>query len=226
MKKTYVMAGAVCLVVGSLVQVMQYLISPISGDMPTALLLEKATTHHDALAFSLVLDIPLLLIVPAVLFAGYLAGSRTSLFAGVATAVCLLSGISAGVLIANDVVVYEGSTLPDRVSAVALVDGYANNFMVLSLTVFYLLSHVVGFALLGIALWRSRAVPVVIAAGLAVWPLLEMVGYGNNNTWIAGTGYALQAIAFCFCAAKLVGKERTSTDASMQPAAVTPQWSS
>ena len=202
--KPFQVAGAASLVIGSLAVLVQYLVTPLSGQMKPAEIVEKAVRHHHALGWALALDVPAMLVIPAVLFVGYLAGSRTSTFAGVATALCLVPAIGGVVLFANDAVVFEAAKLSDRAAATAMVDGYANNAMIGGVTLVYLLSHLVGFPMLAFALRRTAAVPVWVAVALGLWPFLEMAGYAADTKAVAAVAYTLLAVGYVMCAVSLV----------------------
>lgn len=208
--RQFTVAGAVCLVVGSLAVFVQYLVTPISGDMSASELVAKAADHHKALGWALALDVPAMLVIPAVIFVGYLAGSRTSTLAGIATALCLVPAIGGVVLFANDAVVYEAAKLSDRHSAATIVHGFENNAMIATVSGIYLLTHLIGFILLGIALHRRGAVPVWAAIAIAIWPIAEMVGYATGAKAVAAVGYGLLAIGYVVCAATLLGARSTN----------------
>jgi hypothetical protein len=91
----------------------------------------------------------------------------------------------------------------DRAGAVALVEGYESGGVVTGLVVLYLVGHVVGFILLGIALIRSRAVPVWAGVALCIWPLAEMGGEGSGVWIVAAVGFALLLAGFAACAVRL-----------------------
>ena len=206
--KPFRAAGAASLVIGSLAVLVQYLVTPLSGQMKPAEVVEKAARHHQALGWALALDVPAMLVIPAVLFVGYLAGSRTSTFAGVATALCLVPAIGGVVLFANDAVVFEAAKLTDRAAAAAMVDGYQNNALIGGVTLFYLLTHLVGFPMLGIALRRTAAVPIWAAVAVGLWPFPEMAGYATDTKALAAAGYALLAIGYVASAVSLVRADR------------------
>ncbi len=105
---------------------------------------------------ALAMDVAILLVIPAVLFAGHLAGSRTSLLAGIATVLCFVPMLGSVVLLAFDALVFEASTQADRAAAADLVEAFQTDAFVIGVTGVYLLTHVVGFLLLGLCLWRAR----------------------------------------------------------------------
>jgi hypothetical protein len=201
-------AGVVCLVGGSVAVFVQYLVTPVSGSLTVAELLDKVSAHTDAMRLALILDVPLTLVIPAVLFVGGLAGARTSWLASIGVALCLVPGLGGMVLIAQDALLYEAAAQPDRAAAVSLVTGYQDNGMVAGLTIGYLTAHAVGFVLLGVALWRATATPVWAAVAVAVWPLLEMAGYASDLRVVAAVGYGLLVIGYGACAAGLIRAHR------------------
>lgn len=208
--KHFVWSGVVCLVVGSLAVFVQWLVTPVDATLKTPQLVAKVAEHHHAMGWALALDVPVLLVFPAVLYAGHLARAGTSLFAGVATALCFLPMLGAVLLLGVDALLYEAATQPDRAAAADLVDAFINNPFVGGLTVVYLVTHVVGFIMLAIALWRARAVPVWACVCLAVWPVLEMGGYAAGGKLVAAVGYGALLAGYCACAAALVREGRTS----------------
>lgn len=75
----YTLAGMISLIGGGLAIVAQYLVTPLNGGNPTTPeLLDTVAAHHTAMAWTLALDVPLLLAAPAMLFVGALARMRTS----------------------------------------------------------------------------------------------------------------------------------------------------
>jgi hypothetical protein len=60
----------------------------------------------------------------------------------------------------------------------------------------FLLGHVVGQILLGIAVWRTRIAPWWFGLALIVSGPLQMVGGGSNSVAIASTGWFLNAVVF------------------------------
>ena len=199
-----VWSGVICLVVGPLAVLAQWLITPVDATLKTPALVAKAAEHHGAKGWVLALDVPLLLVFPAVLYAGYLARAGTSLFAGVATAVCFVP-MHGGVLLGGvDALLYEASSRPDQKAAADLVDGFIKIPFVSGFTTVYLLTHVIGFILLAIALRRVRVVPAWACVCLAVWPIIEMGGYVAGGKGVAAVGYAALAAGYAACAAALL----------------------
>jgi hypothetical protein len=202
-------AGAVtCLVAGPLGQLAQFLVSPMKeADSPVTQVAD-ALAHPQSMHSATVLDVLLLLLLPAVLYAGRVAGSARSKLARAATAVTFVSVLGAGYLLAQDVVVSAAAAQPDPRAAAAMVSAYENNAVVAGITVVYLAGHVIGFILLGIALIRSKAVPAWAGAALCLWPVGEMAGEAAGLTVVAAAGFALLVLGFGACAVALVrGRE-------------------
>ena len=204
-----VAAGVACLVVAPVGQLVQFLVSPMKEADSAADQVAAAAAHLPAMRVALVLDLPILLLLPAVLYAGFVAGAGRSRLAAAGTAVTFTTALGAGYLLAQDVVVYAAARQPDRGAAAGLVAGFEGNAVVGGLVVAYLLGHLVGFVLLGVALARSRAVPVWAGVALCVWPVAEMVGEAGRVAVVAVGGFALLVIGFGACAAGLVRAGRS-----------------
>ena len=205
-----VAAGVVCLLLAPVGQLAQFLVSPMSQTDTPAGQVAAAAAHLPAMRLALVLDLPILLVLPAGLYVGFVAGAGRSRLAAAGTAVTFATALSAGYLLAQDVVVYEAARQPDRGASVGLVAAYEGNNVVSALVVAYLIGHLVGFVLLGVALVRSRTVPVWAAIALCVWPIAEMAGEASGAVVVAASGFTLLVIAFGTCAVALVRAGRSS----------------
>jgi hypothetical protein len=205
------MAGAVtCLVAGPLGQLVQYLVSPMKEAGSPSVQVAAAVAHPQSMHAALILDVLLLLLLPAVLSAGRVAGAARSRLAAAGTALAFVSMLGAGYLLAQDVVVSAAAAQPDPHAAAALVSAYENNAVVTGITVVYLGGHVIGFILLGIALVRSKAVPTWAGIALCLWPVGEMAGEAAGLTAVAAAGFALLLLAFGACALALVSGQEAS----------------
>ncbi len=204
----YTWSGVACLVVGSLAVFVQWLITPVDATLSTPELVAQVADHSTAMAWALALDVPILLVFPAILYVAHLARASTSLFAGIATAICFLPMLGGVLLLGVDALVFEAAAQPDPAGAAALVDAFVHNAFVGGLTTVYLVSHVVGFILMAIALWRVRAVSLWACVALAAWPVVEMGGYALGGKAVAAVGYALLVAAYAACAVALVREQR------------------
>jgi len=204
--------GAACLVVTSVGALAQYLVTPINPQDDAAGLVAAAAAHPDRMAWAVWLDLPILLVVPALLFVGGLAGARISRTAAIGAGLTFVTSLgAAGYLLALDLVIQSAARQPDAAAAAGVVDAYVGSALFLAVLLPYLVGHVIGFVLLGIALWRAGAVPVWAAAATAAWPFLEMAGTAVDSKPIGGLGFGLLVVSFGACAAAL--RRETATDA-------------
>jgi len=203
----------------------QYLVSPIDEGVSAYAQVAQAAAHLARMRWAISLDLFILLVAPAVLYAGSLAGARVSKLAAAAAGIVFASWLGAGYLLGTDILLYLAATAPDQAAAAALVDGYLSYPVVEGVVVAYLVGHMVGFPLLGVALWRARAVPVWAAGAVAVWPFLEVLGEASGIRVLAAAGFALLAVGFGECAVVVVrqvagrrGSDSLSSIASAAPA--------
>jgi hypothetical protein len=178
----------------------QYLVSPIDEGGSAYAQVAQAAAHLVRMRWAIPLDLFILLVAPAVLYAGSLAGARVSKLAAAGAGLVFVTWLAAGYLLGTDILLYLAATARDQTAAVALVDGYLSYPLVEGLVVAYLVGHVVGFLLLGVALWRARGVPRWAAIAVAVWPFLELVGEVSGVRTVAAAGFALLAVGFAACA--------------------------
>lgn len=194
-------AGVVALVAGPMGQLVQFVVTPIAEVDSASTQLTQAADHLSRLQWAVWLDLFILLIAPAVLCAGSLAGARTSKLAAAATGLIFVTWLGAGYLLGSDALLYVAAQDPDRASADRLVEAYLTHPVVTAVVIAYVAGHVVGFVLLGIALARSRVVPRWAAIAVAVWPFGELAGEASGLRWLAAGGFALLAVGFGSCAA-------------------------
>ena len=199
-----VSAAVVCLVLGPLAMFAQFVVTPVpGGEASIAETLSAVAAHRTAMGWALALDVPLLLAIPALFYAGLLAGAATSRMAAIATALVVLPSIGAVVLVAQDALLYVAAAQADRGAAVAVAQDFVDHPLIALLTFGYLLVHLVAYPLLALALRRAGVLPRAMAVALGSWPLLEVVGYGSGTKAIAIVGYFLQFAALALCAAGL-----------------------
>jgi len=221
--KWRIAAGVACLVGGSLAQLVQCLVTPVAQGDSAADQVSQAAGHLSAMRLAVVLDVPLVLIIPAVLYVGVVAGARASRLAAVGTVLVFLPAVAAEFLLAGDALLYEAARQPDRAAATSLVKAYLGNGVIGGLTVVYLIGHVIGFVLLAVALWRVRAVPRWAAVALGLSPVVEIAGAGSGTTAVTAVGYALLVTAFGACAATLIrGRREEIAPASAQQSGIEP----
>jgi hypothetical protein len=199
-------AGAVCLVIGSLGQLAQHLVTPLPlGEATGAEQVAAAAAHPAAMGWATAFDLPLLLIIPGVLWIGWAAGGGRSALAAVGTGLAFLGMLGATYLTAGDVVVGEAAALRNPSAAGALVDRYVGSAVLDGTLVGLLLGQVLGFALLGIALRRARSVPAWSAIGLGVFPLLDTVGHLTDQLLVTSAAYVVALVCVLPVVAAVLG---------------------
>jgi hypothetical protein len=195
MKTTPLWIAGVSLLGASVGQLAQYLVSPINPGDPAATSVAAAAAHPGRMNAAVLLDLPILLIVPAVIFLGLAVGYRTSRLARVGTLLTVATVLGGGYLLAGDVVVRAAAQHP---GGTAVADAYTNSGVLSGIAVFYLAGHVAGFVLLGVAAWRLQSLPRWAAVSLILWPVLEMAGPATGLKAVGVLGDVLLVVA---CAA-------------------------
>jgi hypothetical protein len=201
--KSRASAGVLCLMGGSVFQLVQFLVSPMKEGDNAGAQVTAALAHPTAMSWAQVLDLPLLLILPAVLFAGGVAGLGRTRLATAGTVISFVSVLGAGYLLAQDVVVTAAAHNADHAVATSLVKAFENSTAVDIVLVIYLVGHLIGFVMLGAALIRSGKVPVWAGAAMCLWPIGEMVGEASGVGPVAAVGFALLVVAFGACSVAL-----------------------
>jgi hypothetical protein len=131
-------AGAACLAAGPVGQFVQYLVSPIDEGVSAYAQVAQAAAHLARMRWAIPLDLFILLVAPAVLYAGSLAGARVSKLAAAAAGLVFASWLSAGYLFGSDILLYLAATAQDEKAAAPLVDGYLSYPVVEGVVVAYL----------------------------------------------------------------------------------------
>lgn len=150
------------------------------GDAPAARQLADYAAHPGTAMTTNVLTFAIILMVPAMVYTARLArrGAPTTAFVGGGLAALgWLAGLMS--LGMSQVLLYQGSRLPDRAAAATLVDAVTADPVFGTLVGVFVVGHVVGMVVLGVALWRSRAVPVWVAGLFVAYPVLHFAAHGG-----------------------------------------------
>ncbi len=211
MPTRYQVAGAVSLVVGGAAVLLQYIVTPLSGEMTGTELVAKVTEHHSAMGWAVALDFPVLLAAPAFLFVGHLAHARTSVLASIATAFLFFPFVlSLPALGGLDGLALLAGSEPDKAAMAHLVDSWENSaWFALSLLP-YLLLQVVGAILMAIALFKAKTAPSWVAVATGVWPLLGVVGQESGVRAVGIIGYAVLFVTWTVLAISLVSAREST----------------
>lgn len=189
-----------------------------NDEAPAADQFRDYVAHSGIAAASNVMLLALICLVPAMIYAARLArrgAPKLAFLGGGLSALAWLAGLISlgGVQLA----LYEGSKLPDRAGAAALVDAIMTDpiFNVLVLT--FVLGHTVGMTILGIALWRSHAVAWWVGALYIVYVVLHTVGHAVSPAvdYASGVVIGIGSLAVAYQIA------RTPNDAWDLPASAT-----
>lgn len=198
-------AAVVSLVVGGLAVLLQYIVTPLKGDMKGAEIVSKVAAHHGAMGLTVFLDLLVLLAAPAFLYLGALALARTSKLA--ATATVLLFGsflVSVPAIDGFDGLAFFAGTEPDGSAMAHVLDTWQKSAWFSGTVLPYLLLNIVGSILLAIALGKAKTVPTWVAVATGVWPIAQTAGYAAGITPLAVAGCAILFVTWVACAYCLV----------------------
>jgi len=191
--------AAACLVLGPLALTIPTTYS--EADTNGAGQLRLAAAHLGQAGLSNAILLPGLLIVPAMIYAARLARRRSprlAFFGGGIAALAWLAGLVG--LGATGLIVYHGVGLPDQGTVAALIDRVGADPTVGTLTLLFVLGHVVGMILLGAALLRSRAVPVWAAVLFILYPLVHIAAHIGGSVTVDNISGVLLVVASVMCA--------------------------
>jgi hypothetical protein len=195
--------GAAALVIGPLSLVAGTLFEG-SGDDSVSASLVKIAAHPSAERALVVCDLLAGFMLPAVLFLMRLTASRAPRLTLVGGAVAFVGWLAAMVSLgASDLLYYHAALLPDRASAARLVSAVTGDGAYVIPEALFIIGHLVGMLLLGIALWRTRAVPRWAAALVGLAPIAHLLVHDQGGVLDAAT-YALFTAGMVACAVRLV----------------------
>ncbi|GIF66169.1 hypothetical protein Ais01nite_42040 [Asanoa ishikariensis] len=146
----------------------------------------------------------LILLMPiAVLFAARLARRGAPRLAAIGGALSFLAW-SAGIASIGGVeaAYWFGSRLQDRATVAALLDSVSADPVYNTQLLVFVLGHLIGMLVLGIGLWRSRAVPAWVGILFGLSPFLHAVAMGMGPA-VDAVAYGLLLVATTGCAVAL-----------------------
>jgi Domain of unknown function (DUF4386) len=195
--------GAAVLVIGPLSLVAGSLFQVYSDDDSVPASLAKIAAHPSGERAVIISDLLAAFMVPAVLYLMRLAGPRAprlTLTGGTVSFAAMLAGlISIG---ASDLLYYHSAQSPDRASAISLVHAVTSDAAFTIPAFLFVVGHMLGLLLLGIALWRSRAVPRWAAALVGLAPLAQVPVHDSGAG--SAVAYALLVTGMAACAVTLI----------------------
>ncbi len=170
-----------CLVVGPAALAATFAAWPSYSADTAAEAVRSAASHPTALDVSTWLTVPVIIcMIPAMLAAGRVARRGAPLLSLCGTALAVLGWAAVYAPIAIDSVARQAASEPGQPAAVIhLYDRFENADLGLSLAFgFFIVGHVVGTALVGVALWRSRSVQrwgaALVIAGALLHPVARV----------------------------------------------------
>lgn len=152
-----------------------------------------------------------LLIIPAVIAAVGLAHRSSAALVGGAMMiigyVCYF-----GVLITNVIILAmaDFGPAPDFAAAIDAAQGPLTAWVFL----LFVIGNIIGTAIFGIGLLRSRSVPIGAAVAILSWPPLHVVGLIVGSEWFEVTGAVFQAVGLAVIGARLLAGPPSRRDES------------
>ena len=166
-------AGAAALVLGPLALALPIGVTT-DGRAGTADRLAAYAARPDAALAGNLRLLPLILLIPAMVYAARLArrGAPRLAFTGGALAAL---GWTAGLISfgGTQILLLRASEMDDQAAAVALVDAVGSDPVMGTLVGVFVLGHIVGMVVLGVALWRSGAVATWVALLFTAYPVVH-----------------------------------------------------
>ncbi len=211
--------GATCLVAGALAAVAYQLVTPVdAGSSNVTRQLAEIDANRTAMNLALIFGGFGLLLIPAVLFAAGIARRHTPALATAAGAIAFLGYLCGTVVTLGDPLLSAAAGVADRAAAVALVEAFWSNGLVVVMLTVYVLGRSAGMIMLGAALWRARVVPGWAAAGLIVATPVEVGGVISGAGHATGAlAYGLVAMALVLCALRLLRTPNDGWDLAPAP---------
>jgi hypothetical protein len=175
--------------------------------------LAAAAAHPTLLHATVLLGmIGALLMIPATLAAARVAGrgaAKLSFVAGTLSAAgyaCYLA------VLAPDLRTIAAARLGTQAGDyAAVVDTAQQDNSAVWVFLIFVIGNVVGTFLIGLALWRSRAVARWTAAAVMAWPLMHIVGLSLTAEAFEVAGAVVQGVAFAAIGARLLRRHSPTT---------------
>ena len=196
--------GAAVLLIGPLGLVLGALFAVAGDDDSVSVSLAKIAAHPSGERAVIVCDLLAAFMLPAVLYLMRLAGPRaprlTLVGGAVAFAAWLAGLVSLG---ASDLLYDHAAQLSDRASAISLVHAVTSDAAFVIPEVLFIVGHVLGLLLLGIALWRGRAVPRWAAGLVGLAPVVQFL-VNDQGDAVNACAFGLFLIGMAACAVTLL----------------------
>jgi hypothetical protein len=199
--------GATCLVLGPLAAMVGTGLSPVHDGDSAAVAIARAAAHRGAMRAHVAVELAIVLMVPAMLMVSRL-GRRgapwLAMLGGWLASLGWLAGLASGLTI--DLVVLHAYSAPHRKAAISLARSVMNDPRVGALVGVFVISHLLGMLLLGIALWRSRVVPAWAAVTVGLSMFLHAALHSTTPRVDAAT-FVLLEVGAAACAWRILRME-------------------
>jgi hypothetical protein len=206
--------GAAAMVVGPLAIVVGSLFEAAGDNDSVSVTLAKIARHQSDQRVLIVMDLLAGFMLPAVLYLMRLARVGAPRLATIGGAIAFVGWFSAGTLASADVLYLHASQFPDRASAVQLVTSVTKDAGFGVPVLLFVGGHLLGMLLLGIALWRSRAVPTWAAALVGLGPIVHLFLLDAGPVPNA-CSFGLLLIGMAGCAVQLLRSTAERTEPSV-----------
>lgn len=198
-------AATICLVLAPLCEVVEQLLSPLTGGS-TAADLQAITAHQGAFTVSVLIGlIGTVLYVPAFLGLAGVCLSRSRVAARIGGGVAVLSMLGfAGVRMGQAIQLEAVDRHVDIQLIAGLMDGAAGNPIGMTMMIMFLGGTVIGVLALAIATWRA-GLPRAAAILLAVFPFVDLAAKGHVGTVVS---HVVLLVALGWLASAIARRQR------------------
>ncbi|MDT3441186.1 MULTISPECIES: DUF4386 family protein [unclassified Pseudofrankia] len=193
--------AAACLLLTGLGAVLATALLPASGEGDDVAAVDRFAAHAGRVDAGLAAEILILLLGAATAIAALLAFPRARRLASVAGWLGIISGSAWIGLVSTDNV-RAAAAETDHAAGAALMHHMSGSAQFQAFVLFSLVGGLVSMVCLGIALWRSRAVPRWAAALFVAY---EPVNFAGGGSGVVGTiANALLLVGFAVCAGTIL----------------------
>jgi hypothetical protein len=159
--------------------------------------LANLSSHSSAMEASLVLGLlAIALLIPATLGLLRIAQQRSPVLGLVGAGLTLLGWVAfMGMQVLGEVALVM-ATFPDRAAMASLYDQIGNSNLITVVQAGFIVGHVVGIAILGVAVARSKVAPIWIGIGLVVSGPLHFLAHSLNVQPLDLGAFALLVLGY------------------------------
>ncbi|EFC83912.1 hypothetical protein [Parafrankia sp. EUN1f] len=211
--------AATCLVVVGVSAVLSTALLPTTGQGDDLAAVETFAAHSDRVDAALVAEIFVVLLGASTALTALLAFARSPRLSAVAGWLGIISGSAwIGLISTDDVRAAAAET--DHAAGATLMHHLSGSAQFQAFVLLSLVGGLVSMMCLGIALWRSRAVPRWAAALFVVY---EPVNFAGGGGGVVGTiANVILLVGFAACAITILRRGLPALDGATDPATTPP----